>query len=355
MSDPGTAIPDDERDLDIERPGALAAYLRETGRIAPEEEPAVTVLAGGVSNRTVLVERPSGEAWVVKQALAKLRVKVDWFSSPERVHREAMGLRWLERLAPAGSTTPLVFEDHDRHLLAMMAVPQPHANWKTMLLSGDLRRDHVVQFATLLGQVQRAAWLRRDELEPVFRDRSFFESLRLEPYYAYTAGQVPAARDFLLALIDDIRARPTTLVHGDYSPKNVLVHGGRLVLLDHEVIHWGDPAFDLGFGQTHLLSKAHHIPAMRQAFTDAAALHWTTYRDAIGDAPWAADLEPRAVRATLGCLLARVAGRSPLEYLDDRERARQQAAVLALIPNPPDTIAALARAFAREVDDRADD
>src|SRR3712207_4936415 len=119
--------------LDIERPGQLAAYLREAGLIMPDEEPAVSVLAGGVSNRTVLVERPTGESWVVKQALAKLRVAVDWFSDPARIHREAAGLRWLARLAPAGTITPLVFEDHEHHLLAMQAVPQPHENWKTLL------------------------------------------------------------------------------------------------------------------------------------------------------------------------------------------------------------------------------
>src|SRR5215210_8750615 len=125
-------------DLDIERPADLLRYLRGTGRIAPDECPAVGVLAGGVSNRTVLVERPSGEAWVLKQALAKLRVAVDWFSSPERIHREALGLRWLARLAPPGTITPLVFEDHDRHLLAMRAVPRPLENWKALLLAGRL-------------------------------------------------------------------------------------------------------------------------------------------------------------------------------------------------------------------------
>src|SRR5918999_4650106 len=96
-------------DLDIEQPGALLAYLRETNRIGMDETPAVRVLAGGVSNRTVLVERSSGEGWVIKQALAKLRVAVDWFSSPERIAREAAGLRWLEQLAPPGTTTPLIF------------------------------------------------------------------------------------------------------------------------------------------------------------------------------------------------------------------------------------------------------
>lgn len=331
--------------LDIEQPWALTAWLRGRGLIAAGEEPACTVLAGGVSNRTVLVEREGGTAWVVKQALARLRVEVEWFSSPERIHREALGLRWLAELAPPGSTTPPVFEDHADHLLGMAAVPRPHVNWKTMLLAGDLHRDHVRQFAALLGQVQRRAWDRRAELEPIFRDRSFFETLRLEPYWAYTADQVPAARAFLEALIDDIRARPITLVHGDYSPKNVLVHDGRLILLDHEVIHWGDPAFDLGFAYTHLLSKAHHVASCRRAFAAAVREHWSAYRDALGDPPWAADLEPRAVRATLGCLLARVAGRSPLEYLDTAARDRQQAAVLAIIPDPPATIDGLADAF----------
>ena len=130
--------------LDIERPGALVEYLRRTGRIGEGEEPRVRVLTGGVSNRTVLVEWPgTGEGWVLKQALPKLRVAVDWFSDPARIHQEALGLRWLERLAPPGTITPLVFEDHENHLLAMKAVPEPHENWKTMLLRGDLKMDHV--------------------------------------------------------------------------------------------------------------------------------------------------------------------------------------------------------------------
>src|SRR5437879_6508499 len=97
--------------LDIEDPQALATYLRATGRIAAEETPTIRVLSGGVSNRTVYVERASGEAWVLKQALAKLRVAVDWFSSPERVAREALGIEWLTQLAPPGTIPQLVFFD----------------------------------------------------------------------------------------------------------------------------------------------------------------------------------------------------------------------------------------------------
>ncbi len=337
--------------LDIERPDELLAWLRRTGRIGADEAPAMTVLAGGVSNRTVLVERASGEAWVLKQALRKLRVAIDWFSPPERVHREALGLRWLAELAPLGSTTPLLFEDHDEHVIAMAAVPRPHATWKAMLLAGDLDSDHVEQFARLLGTVHNRAWARRDEIEPAFRDRGYFESLRLEPYWAYTASRVPAAQAFLLRLIDDVRARPLTLVHGDYSPKNVLVRDGRLVLLDHEVIHWGDPAFDLGFGHTHLLAKALHVADRRAGFTDASRRHWAVYREAVGNVSWIEDLEPRAVRATLGCLLARVDGRSPLEYLSEPDRERQRATAIALMADPPTSFDDLSAAWLAAIGD----
>ncbi len=323
--------------IDIEDPEVLVAYLRQTGRIRVLEEPRIRTLQGGVSNRTVMVERETGEAWVVKQALSKLRVPVDWFSSPERIHREARGLEWLARLAPAGSITPLCFEDHEQHLLAMAAVPQPHENWKSMLLAGGIERDHFRQFATLLATIHREA-CRSAELETVFADRSYFESLRLEPYYGYSAEQAPAAAEFLHALIGDTLACRVTLVHGDYSPKNVLIHHGRLALLDHEVIHFGDPAFDVGFSMTHFLSKAHHMPARRSELLAEAGEYWRVYRNELGQVEWAAELEQRAVRHTLGCLLARVVGRSPLEYLNPEERLRQCDAVLSMLPAVPASI-----------------
>lgn len=341
---------DSLQQLNIENQGELLAYLQETGRISAPETLAVQVLAGGVSNRTVLVTRPHGESWVLKQALSKLRVPVDWFSSPARVHREALGMRWLARVAPPGAITELIFEDHAHHLLAMRAVPQPHENWKTMLLAGHLDAGHVRQFAELLAAIHTNAYQQRVEIAPVFDDRSFFESLRLEPYYGFAAEQVPDAQSFLQALIEGTRARRITLVHGDYSPKNILVHEGRLVLLDHEVIHWGDPAFDLGFALTHLLSKAHHVAEKRADFAAAAHAYWQIYQENVGDAAWTVELEPWAVRHTLACLLARIDGRSPLEYLSEAERAQQRAAVLALMTNPPDTIQELSGRFVAAIE-----
>ena len=342
---------DREPEVDIEQPAALTEYLRRGGKVGPDEGPRIRVLAGGVSNKTVLVERPSGEAWVLKQALPKLRVKVDWFSDPARIHREAEALRWLPKLAPRGAITPLVFEDREHHLFAMHAVPQPHRNLKTLLLSGEVRPNHMAMFGSLIEMIHRKAFESRgpESIRLTFEDRSFFESLRIEPYYLYTASQVPAAAPFLHALVEETRRELHTLVHGDYSPKNVLVTADdRLVLLDHEVIHWGDPAFDVGFALTHLLSKAHHLPAHRHEFASAVDTFWDAYWPA-GSAHWSGDMRARAVRHTLACLLARVAGRSPLEYLTDAQRARQAAAVTGLMARPPGSVKELSTQFLEKV------
>jgi 5-methylthioribose kinase len=320
--------------VDIEQEASLVAYLQRGRWIESGECVRVRVLHGGVSNKTVLVER-DGQGWVLKQALAKLRVPVDWFSDPMRIHREASALRWLERLLPDGAAPRLVFEDAVDHVLCMEAVPEPHENWKEKLLAGRVDHVEVTQFATLLGEIHRRSAERLDELRPEFGGREFFESLRVEPYYLYAAESEPDAAPFLRRLVDETRKVAVTLTHGDFSPKNVLIHDGRLKLLDFEVAHIGDPAFDIGFSLAHLLSKAHHLPARRTELLASVTVYWDAYCDTVGEAAFFDGLEERAVRHACGCLLARVRGRSQLEYLSDAEKDRQAGAVLAILPGPP--------------------
>jgi hypothetical protein len=324
--------------FDIENLTALGDYLAQVGLLSEGEAATFSTLPGGVSSRTVLVERNDGRGLVLKQSLPKLRVAVDWFSDPSRIHREALGLRWASQLAPPKSVPYLLFEDVREHILGMEAVPRPHENWKRMLLAGAHCEDQVIQFARWLGVMHRQSWLQRDEVAPKFDDRSFFITLRVEPYYQYTAAKVPPAAPFLDDLIKATMERRLALVHGDYSPKNVLIHAGRLVVIDYEVIHWGDPAFDLGFALTHLLSKANHLQPLRVNFMGAAKCFFRQYVEELEDVSWTGDLEQYAVKHALGCLLARVAGRSPLEYLDATQRERQRTAVLELISHPPQKV-----------------
>jgi 5-methylthioribose kinase len=322
-------------EFDIENFDVLREYLTEHGHVRAGETVSFTKLAGGVSNRTVRVAWPDGRAWVLKQALAKLRVNVDWFSSPARIRVEAKALRWLNASAPPGTTPAYVFEDSQHFLMGMEAVPEEHENWKSILLSGQIVSSHFEQFGALLGTIHRRSSDARSEARTTFADTTYFENLRLDPYYLYTAQQLPAAAAFLTTLAQETLSRKDSLVHGDFSPKNTLVYRNKLILLDYEVVHFGDPAFDVGFALTHFLSKAHHLPEARASLASAAELFWQVYSVEVEQQQWARGLEPRVVRHTLGCLLARVSGKSPLEYLTPEEMSRQREVVLSLVANPP--------------------
>ena len=364
--------------MDIEQSDQLLTWLHLHHHIADWEHPDITKLPGGVSSRCILIHRePPYPDWVMKQSLEKLRVEVDWFSDPERIHREAAGIRTLGQLLPAGTVPALYFEDHEEHLLAMAAVPRPHENWKSLLLSGIVSRSHVKQFAQLLNLIHFEAAKKSNTLALAFRDSTNFESLRLAPYFTYTAEQVPCARGFINGLVQQTRKRQLTLVHGDYSPKNILIYNERLVLLDHEVIHWGDPAFDVGFALAHLLSKAHHLLPQRNVLRNAAKYFWRIYKNGNfvergdreqvrfehwdsrdeqmhheqpGIEQWRQDLEHFAVRHSLACLLARVAGKSPLEYLTEKEREVQRVIVTDLMDHCPNTIDTLINSFVDRLD-----
>jgi 5-methylthioribose kinase len=339
-----------ETEIDIEEFDSLRQYLMERGDIKPDESVSFKRLLGGVSNRTVRVGWPDGHGWVLKQALAKLRVDVDWFSDPERIGVEAKATRWLNVLAPKDTTPLFVFEDMANHLMAMEAIPEESESWKSVLLSGRIVPNHFEQFGQLLGTIHRRSSEAGSEVSRVFGDTTYFKSLRLDPYYLYAAEKAPIAGGFLNALVEETMHHRNSLVHGDFSPKNTLIYHDKLILLDYEVVHFGDPGFDVGFALTHFLSKANHLQTERRCIGAAAALFWNVYRREVDPLEWSHTLEPRAIRHTLACLLARVIGKSPLEYLIELEATRQLEIVLQLIAKPPSGVDDLIAAFIRKME-----
>jgi 5-methylthioribose kinase len=260
--------------LDVEDFAALRDYLAR--RVKGHEPVSFQKLDGGVSNRTVKVVWSDGRSWVLKQALEKLRVTTDWFSSPERILVKAKALRCFNRLTSQGTTPAFLFQDDENYLMVMEAVPEPHENWKLLVLSGQIFAEHFEKFGTLLGTIHRKSSQPGVEEREEFADTRYFESLRLEPYYLYAGRRTPAAAPFLNALAEEVLRHKISLVHGDFSPKNTLIHQGRLVLLDYEVVHFGDPAFDVGFALAHFLSKAHHLAEYRAHLACASMSFWRT-------------------------------------------------------------------------------
>ena len=339
--------------LDIEDFAALHDYLAE--RVRGNEAVSFQKLSGGVSNRTVKVVWSDGRSWVLKQALAKLRVDAEWFSSPDRIFIEANALRAFGRLTPQGTTPAYLFQDDENYLIGMEAIPEPHENWKSILLSGQILAEHFEKFGALLGTIHSKSSQPGVEEREKFANTRTFESLRLEPYYLYSARSTPAAAQFLRELAEDVLRNKISLVHGDFSPKNTLIYRGNLVLLDYEVVHFGDPAFDVGFALAHFLSKAHHLEQHRTRLADASMLFWRAYHVKVAQECWASTVEQRVVRNTLACLLARAVGKSPLEYLTHTEIERQRDVVLSLIFSPPANVAHLITEFLKGINTYAED
>ncbi|MCS6953454.1 MAG: aminoglycoside phosphotransferase family protein [Bryobacterales bacterium] len=292
----------------------------------------ITPLGGGVSNTVLLVEG-ARQRLVLKQSLAKLRVEQDWFSDRSRVYREAAALRWLAGRLPAGSVPAVVFEDRDNFLFAMTAAPSGARTWKSLLLEGCADRAVAVQVGRLLAAIIRASW-QEATVAAAFGDQTVFDQLRLDPYYRATAARHPDLAPFFDVLIRAYPEQRYCLVHGDWSPKNFLVWDHGVMAIDFEVAHFGDPAFDAAFLLNHLLLKSFHRPVWQARYAELAQAFWMTLSAELPEE--LGDFEARVVRHWGGLLLARIDGKSPVEYIRD-ESVKQAVRTFArgLIAAPP--------------------
>jgi 5-methylthioribose kinase len=298
-------------------------YLLDQKLVPSGEDLSVRELGGGVSN-TVLLVGCSNFRWVVKQSLEKLRVKDDWRSDRARVLREAESIQALQDILGEGALPKVVHVDRENCLFIMTAAPVGAVPWKDLLLGRRADLAVARQAAVLLGRLINSsrgdAWFRDH-----FADRRVFDQLRLDPYYRTAAARHNDVSKPLRELIADSLKIQTSLVHGDYSPKNMLVQGDRIFLIDFEVIHWGDPSFDAAFLLNHLFLKALYQTACGQIYIDAAREFWLTLHTALGPEGWI-DFSKMTFRHVGGLMLARIDGKSPVEYIRDesmKERVRQ--------------------------------
>jgi aminoglycoside phosphotransferase (APT) family kinase protein len=298
----------------------VVAYLRHRQLLKGSAEPTVSVLSGGVSSVALLV-RAGDRAMVVKQALPKLRVEADWRASRERTLTEAAALLVYERLTP--HAVPRVLDtDPSTFALTMEAVPPGLRLWKTLLLEGEVDSRVAAQLGSTLGR-WHALTANDAEIARRFGDRTVFMQLRIEPFYEAVAARhprlAPAIEDTVEATLADQRC----LVHGDFSPKNVLVDHERAVVLDCEVAHLGDPSFDVAFLLHHLALKVLARPAAGARLQACATRFLRCYERRVGT-PGRLD-QTRLLRHTACLMLARVDGKSPVEYLDELQRDQVRA------------------------------
>jgi fructosamine-3-kinase len=305
---------------------AMRSFLVEHGLATAGQAQTWTRLAGGVSSELWRVDL-SDRTICVKRALEKLRVEGDWYAP---VSRNAVEWDWLSFAAavvPGQVPEPLA-HDADRGLFAMSFLEaRDYPLWKARLLAGTVNRDEAIAVATLIGRLHGASAGDREHARRFATDGNF-ASLRINPYLRTIAGRHPDLSGEIEQIIRRTTTTRLTVVHGDVSPKNILIGPAGPVLLDAECAWYGDPAFDLAFVINHLLLKTLVVSRCREALVASANDLAESYARLVTWETADATLA-RAAALLPALLLARVDGLSPVEYLD-RE---QQGAVRAVAKN----------------------
>ena len=310
----------------------LVDYLRRQGWLG--DEPArVELLSGGVSNAVLRVETPR-RAFVVKQSRPQLRTRDAWFSDLDRVYREQEVMQLLHPLLPAPTVPEVLFIDRANYAFAMSHAPHGARPWKEQLLAGQADARLAEHASRILGRMHEAT-ARSADARARFRERTVFVQLRVDPFYRRVQERRPEVADAVEPIIRHMLTAEEALCHGDYTPKNMLTHTQGFTLVDYETAHFGDPTMDLGLFLCHLFLKAVRLPDRRADYFGLTRAFWRGYAAEVRFRP-VEELQRRGVGHFAVCLLARVDGTSPVEYLPEepkREAVRRLAR--RLLTRPP--------------------
>ncbi len=331
--------------------GNILPYLAQRGLATPGDEVEVRELGGGVSNIVLLVEwRDQPERrWVVKQSLEKLRVQDDWRSERNRIFREAEAIQALRPVLGEASLPEVVHIDGENFMFVMTAAPPGSVSWKESLLAGEVDLRVARQAGELLGRMINGS--RADvRFQEHFADRTVFDQLRVDPYYRTTAKRHPDVRGPIVQLMANSWNIQTALVHGDYSPKNMLVRDGNIFLIDFEVIHWGDPAFDAAFMLNHLFLKTLHQPQFATSYLEAVREFWKALATEARDTA-SRGFEALTIRHLGAQMLARIDGKSPVEYIrEEGTKERVRGVAKQILRDQPQSLARIVQIVKQSVD-----
>jgi aminoglycoside phosphotransferase (APT) family kinase protein len=326
---------------------AIAAALLRIGLTSPGERPRCRPLEGGVSSDIWLVELP-GRRLCVKRALPRLKVAQLWEAPVARNRHEYAWFEAAGRICP-DAVPPLLGEDPEAGLFAMEYLdPAQYPLWKDQLRDGHADPATAAAVGARLAQIHNATAGDRDIALTFATDENFY-AIRLEPYLLATARAHPDLGEELQRLAEITAATHLALVHGDVSPKNILVGPKGPVFLDAECAWYGDPAFDLAFCLNHLLLKCLWTPRAASGFLACFDRLAGIYLDAVEWEP-RAEIEARAARLLPGLFLARIDGKSPVEYVTaEADKARVRRVARALLAAPVDRLEAVRAAWAQEL------
>ena len=321
----------------------LNEFLFRTGLLKSGETARLIPLAGGVSSDIWKVELP-GQTVCVKRALARLKVEADWYAPTERNIYEWEWFNFVHRRFPGIVPRP-VAHDAEMQMLAMEFLPPENFKlWKTELLQGETDSEFASKVGAALAKIHaRSAFDSR--IARTFATGEIFFALRIEAYLLATAEKHPRAAPQIRRIAERTFNAKIALVHGDVSPKNILIGEHDPIFLDAETAWFGDPAFDLAFCMNHLLLKAAHRPEFAAGYKNCFESFAESYLSRVDWEP-RAEIEARTAQLLPVLYLARVDGKSPVEYIrEENVKNKIRRGAFALIEKPKTNLSEITDLF----------
>lgn len=296
--------------------------------------PDVKPLSGGVSCEVYLIDDSHGR-FVLKRALDKLQTKDDWFADKRRNGTEQRYLQVASDILP-GNFPSMVYRSAD-NFFVMPYLGNDYEMWKTHLMKNRIDVSQGDSAGKILGKIH-AETKDNDDIKRLFDTKSDFFDLRIDAYILTTGKRNPQLETFFKKMANDLYQREEVLVHGDYSPKNMLVNDTNMVVIDCETACFGDPSFDTAFLLNHLFLKSVYNPESLHKYMEVAKSFWQSYRTFFNKT-YAEDLEERTIKLLPMLMLARVDGKSPAEYITDKEsKGHIRAFTYPLISRPENNL-----------------
>ena len=326
---------------------AITEFVRRSALVPGSAAARFERLPGGVSSDIWLVST-EGRSFCVKRALPRLRVAADWRAPVERNAEEAAWIREVAGFMPEAVPSVLA-EDPAGGIFAMQYLPaQSYPVWKEQLRRGRVEPATAVEVGRRLALIH--SMLAKLPAAPTeFATDAIFYALRLEPYLLATARAHPDRATALEELAEKTARTKLTVIHGDVSPKNILVGPNGPVFVDAECAWFGDPAFDLAFCLNHLLLKCLWVPTAVARLLVAFDALAAKYMAGVDWEP-SEEIEGRAARLLPGLFLARIDGKSPVEYLtEERDKDAVRRVARSLLARPPACLAEIRQAWATEI------
>jgi 5-methylthioribose kinase len=315
------------KDLDA----ALARRILDgVGRIDPNQRFEAKPMGGGVSSNVLLVENGPWRH-VLKQPLRRFRVREEWNVDTNRVRVELEAARLFESSLGASAIMPVLHLDEANEVLVLEAAPTSWQAWRARLLDGEVREAIGHAASGLLARIHALA----KGLKPLeFRNDELFRQQRLEPYFETPARKRPELATALESIAKEA-VQGDGLIHGDFSPKNILTNGFEVRVIDHEVVTRGDEAFDVAFLINHLLLKSIHLPRLSDELHACAHAVWRTYAQITRES---SDFERRMTRFLGALMLGRALGKSRVDYLTGKEQSVATAAACMMLESGTKTL-----------------